>query len=102
MDYSTKQDLVAGLQSAFAGTEYKGLRIDTSNYIANTNSIDATAMGLDLDSLKKTRSVIEDHIKIFSASNDPEKAQYICHLTIAKKCVEDVISRKVAKELRVR
>ena len=98
MNYNTKSDLIAGLASAFYGTENSDVHIDATNYIANTKSIDASAMGLDLEDLRKTRAVISEYIASFTGSNDMAKAQVISHLNIARKCVDHVISQKLEKE----
>ena len=96
--FLNKSDLIAGLASAFYGTENSDVHIDATNYIANTKSIDASAMGLDLEDLRKTRAVISEYIASFTGSNDMAKAQVISHLNIARKCVDHVISQKLEKE----
>ena len=95
MDYSTKSDLISQLANKFNGETTDDLKIETSNYIPSTQTMDCSAMGLDVDTLKKTKRVIEQHEKKFSASSSPESAQYLLHLRVAKKCVEEIIAKKI-------
>ena len=56
--------------------------------------MDCTAMGLDRDTLEKTKRVIEQHERKFSAETGGDSAQYLAHLRVAKKCIEEVIALK--------
>lgn len=97
MDYSTRSDLIGALAESF--NKSSATAIETSNYIENTGTMDCSAMGLDISTLKKTSNVIDQHIALFyGKETDPEKAQYIMHLKIAKKCVEEIILLKTKKE----
>ena len=94
MDYDTKSSLISQLTDQFnAGTSE--LTIDTSNYITSTGTLDCSALGLDVDTLQKTNRVIDQQISKFSKEqNNKLNAQYILHLKVAKKCVEEIIHQK--------
>ena len=92
MDYQTKSNLVNALSDAFTGD--KDLQIETSNYIETTGTMDCNALGLDLNTLQKTRNVIEQHENKFrKQTNNPMSAQYMMHLKVAKKCVDEIMSQ---------
>ena len=97
MDYNTRSNLIGALASEFdkdSGTEFG---IETSNYIENTKALDATAMGLPIETLKKTKSVIEQQEKKYAGSKDVDTVQFMAHLKVAKKCVEEIIAQKSKK-----
>ncbi len=96
MDYSTKRDLLTGLQNAFDNTPKEVINIDASNYVSEKQSLNCDAMSIDLDTLRKTRNTIEEYIRTFSQSGDTSgtKAQATQHLLVAKRCVDFVISKK--------
>lgn len=97
MDYKTKSNLIAGLASEF--TPHPDLRISTSNYISDTGSVDCSALGLPIDTLEKTVNVIEQHERLFIKEPDKHEAsQYLAHIRVAKKCVEEVIALKRKKD----
>ena len=92
MDQSTRSDLIGALADSF-NTAKMDLSIETTNFITNTGAVDCTAMGLPLDALEKTKRVIEQHERKFSTEkNDPLHTQYLMHLKVARKCVEEIIS----------
>ncbi len=97
LDYNTRSNLIADLAGSFNSTGNPDLRVDSSNFVSETNSIDATAMGLSIEDLQKTINVIDDHITRFSNVTDPLKSQLTAHLRIAKKCVEEIIVQKRRK-----
>ena len=96
MDYATRSNLIGALSEEFTGNS--DWNIETSNFITDTNAIDCTALGLSGETLEKTKREIERHEKKFAAKNDdPMAAQYLAHMKVAKKCVEEIISQKNKK-----
>ena len=94
MDQKTRTNLIGALADSFNG-EQTDLTLETTNYITNTGTMDCTAMGLPLDALEKTKRVIEQHERKFAGENqDQLHVQYLMHLKIARKCVEEVMSLK--------
>ena len=89
-----RAELIGALSDAFKGD--KSLQIREENYISNTGSLDCTAFGIPTDSLEKTKRVIEQHEKKYriNKDNDPNAGQYLIHLGIARKCVEEIIAEK--------
>ena len=93
MDYNTRSSLIGALADSF--TENKSLQIDSSNYIESTGTIQCGALGLDVATLEKTKRVIEQQEHEFSKKkDDPMAPQYLMHLRVAKKCVEEIISQR--------
>lgn len=93
MDYNTRSSLIGALADSF--TDNKSLEIEKSNYIESTGTIQCGALGLDVATLTKTKNVIEQHIREFSKKkDDPMSPQYIVHLNVAKKCVEEIIAQR--------
>lgn len=89
-----RADLISALASEFTGDD--NLKIETSNFISDTGAMDCTAMGLSIDTLQKTKNVIEQHESKFSKeTKDPMNTQYLLHLRVAKKCIEEVIAQKL-------
>lgn len=98
MDYKTKANLISALADNFSTAGADDLRISTSNYISNTGAMNCTALGLSMEDLEKTKNVIELHEQKFSKyPNDNEASQYLLHLRVAKKCVEEIIAQKQQK-----
>ena len=98
MDSSTRSDLIGALANSFNSTQID-LNIETTNYITDTGSMDCTAMGLPLNTLEKTKQVIEQHERKFSTGKcDLVHKQYLLHLKVAKKCVEEIIALQKKKE----
>lgn len=87
-----RAELIGALNNAFRGD--KALQIKSENIISNTGSLDCTAMGLPIDDLEKTKRVIEQHENKYRKSSVPNAGQYMMHLNIAKKCVEEIIVLK--------
>ena len=93
MDYNTRSSLIGALADSF--TENKSLEIEKSNYIESTGTIQCGALGLDVATLTKTKNVIEQHEREFAKKkDDPMAPQYLLHLGIAKKCVEEIIAQR--------
>ena len=91
-----KTALIGALADSFKKTDDEGdLDIDRLNYIDTTKSLDCTVSGISVDTLQKTKRVIEQQITAFNRSGNPKKAQYVAHLDVAKKCVEEMISQKL-------
>ena len=89
-----RADLISALANEFTGEE--NLKIETSNFIFDTGAMDCTAMGLPIDTLQKTKNVIEQHEAKFSKeTKNPMNTQYLLHLRVAKKCIEEVIAQKL-------
>lgn len=89
-----RADLISALASEFTGDD--NLKIETSNFISDTGAMDCTAMGLSIETLQKTKNVIEQHEAKFSKeTSDPMNMQYLLHLRVAKKCIEEVIAQKL-------
>ncbi len=98
MDYNTKSSLIGGLADAFSKGGDADVHIDSSNYIENTGALETIKIdNIELATLRKTRSVIDQMIGKYAGSKDPEKAQYAAHLKVAKLCVADAIARKNTK-----
>ena len=94
MDYQAKSDLVNALAKEFNGKS-NSLELAAENYITDTGAMDCTAIGIPLDDLKKTKAVIEQHEnKYRKETSNPMSVQYLLHLRIAKKCVEEIMSHK--------
>ena len=94
MNYDTRSNLINALTDEFKGMG-DDLKIDTSNFINTTGTMDCSAMGLDEDTLNKTKRVIEQQIDRFLKKNNNDmNTQYILHLKVAKKCVEEIIQLK--------
>lgn len=92
MNSSTRSELIGALANSFNDSQ-NDLNIETTNYITDTGSMDCTAMGLSLDTLEKTRRVIEQHERKYANGKcDLVHKQYLLHLKVAKKCVEEIIS----------
>ena len=89
-----KRDLINSLAKEFGHVTSEDLRIEETNYISTSGSLDCRATAMSKETLQRTLRVIEQHIKKFSAMNNVEKEQYVAHLTVAKRCVEEVISMK--------
>ncbi len=99
LDYSTKSQLIDALSREFTGNVTYDGHIDSTNFIVDTISVDATASGLSIDTLKKTKNVIEEQEKRFlQSSPSDEKVQLLAHLRVAKKCVQEILSQKMSKE----
>ncbi|MCR5273223.1 MAG: hypothetical protein K6E13_09625 [Lachnospiraceae bacterium] len=97
MDYSTKSELINALKNEFKTEKVNDNYIDSTNFISETVSIDSTALGLDVNTLRKTKSVIEEQEKRFmNDSSVPDRVQLLAHLRVAKKCVQEVISMKLS------
>ncbi len=89
-----RADLINALASEFTGEDT--LKIATSNFISDTGAMDCTAMGLSLETLQKTKNVIEQQeARYAKETKDPMTGQYMLHLKVAKKCVDEVISMKM-------
>ena len=89
-----RADLINALASEF--TVDDNLKTETRNFIPATGAMDCTAMGLPIDTLQKTKNVIEQHEAKFSKeTKDPMNTQYLLHLRVAKKCIEEVIAQKL-------
>ena len=88
--------LINGLSAEFDKAKGYDIKIDQSNFIDSTNSLDCTAAGIPLENLNKTRNVLMKQRESFKAmaSTDPMAAQNVLHLENALKCVEQVISEK--------
>ena len=99
MDYNTRANLIGALANQMSTSQSDDLRIDTSNFITDTGAMDCTAMGLSLDALNKTKNVIELHENKFATNPTEMSAQYLLHLRVAKKCVEEVIQQKQATKV---
>ena len=94
MDYQAKSNLVNALAQEF-NKDTDSLELSKENYITDTGAMDCTALGIPIDDLKKTKSVIEQHEnKYHKDTSNPMSVQYLLHLRIAKKCVEEIISQK--------
>lgn len=96
MTSSTRTDLIKQL----AEEMNSDLNIDTSNYIDSTQSLDCSALGLSMDSLEKTKNVIEMHERKLVNDRNAEDHQYLLHLKVAKKCVEEIMNQKMAHNLK--
>jgi hypothetical protein len=93
MSGNSRADLIGALADAFTGDN--DFKIDTSNFISDTGAMDCTATGLSLDTLQKTKRVIEQHESKYNKNTtDPMSGQYLLHLKVAKKCIDEVISLK--------
>ncbi len=90
MEYDVRSELIKGLANAVTPDN----NIDTSNYIDSSQTLDCTAMGISMDSLEKTKNVIESHERKLAGERNSEAHQYLLHLKIARKCVEEVMARK--------
>lgn len=97
MDDSLRANLINGLANEFSSAlSSDDMRIDTSNYIADTGAMDCTAKGLDVDTLNKTKRVIEmQEKKIAGQASSADNTQYLLHLRVAKKCVEEIIAQNM-------
>ncbi|MCR5467654.1 MAG: hypothetical protein K6F37_01725 [Lachnospiraceae bacterium] len=94
MNQDTRNDLINALAGEFKG--HPELKLHKENYITDTGAVDCTAMGVPLENLRKTKAVIEQHEeKYMKDTNNPMASQYLIHLRIAKKCVEEIISQKL-------
>ena len=94
MDQNLRSNLIGALADSF-NAPTSDLTIETSNYISDTGAMDCTAKGLPLDALEKTKRVIEQHeAKFGSKTDDPMSSQYLAHLKVARKCVEEIILQK--------
>jgi len=89
-----RRSLINSLAHEFGQASDPDLKIDKSNFIDDSRTLDCTAMGLPVDTLRKTLRVVEQHVKKFRSSDQPEKAQYVAHLDVARKCIEEVILLK--------
>ncbi len=95
---ANRADLIGALSDAFKGDE--SLQISGENIISNTGSFDCTAMGISIENLEKTKRVIEQQESNFlKKSDDPLSGQYLVHLKIARKCVEEIIAQKRKNKL---
>ncbi len=94
MKQDTRNDLISALANEF--NKETSLELAKENYITNTGALDCTAFGIPIDDLRKTKAVIEQHEEKYMKDNtNPMAAQYLCHLRIAKKCVNEIISQKI-------
>ena len=76
------------------------LKIATSNYVPGTATLETGVLGLDIETLQKTVNVIDQHIERFSGHADPTGQQYVSHLIIAKRCVEEIMAQKSMEKKR--
>ncbi len=92
-----RADLINALASEFTDGS-SDMKIATSNFISDTGAMDCTAMGLPLETLQKTKNVIEQHeARYANETKDPMAGQYMLHLKVAKKCIEEIMSMKIKK-----
>ena len=91
-----RAQLIGGLAAEFDKDKGVGGKIDKSNYIEPTNSLDCTALGLPIETLTKTRNVAVKKRDAYKAiaSKDPEATQMVLHLDVAIKCIDQIISEK--------
>lgn len=89
-----RASLIGSLAQEFGMAGFSG-KISPSNYIEDTKSLECSAIFLDIDTLEKTKNVIDFYEKKISASTDEDKKQHLLHLKVARKCVEEVISQKL-------
>ncbi len=99
IDRNTKLDIVEGLAGAFF-PQSSELKIATSNYVPGTATLETGVLGLDIETLQKTVNVIDQHIERFSGHADPTGQQYVSHLIIAKRCVEEIMAQKSMEKKR--
>ena len=97
MDYNVKSDLISQLANSFDSGINTDLHVDTSNFVKETVAMDCTAMALDVADLRKTKRVIDEQLKRFSASKHPEAPQFMAHLRIADKCISEIINLKTKR-----
>ena len=91
--------LINSLANEYEKDKVVEVKLDRGNYIEDTNSLDCTALGLTLDSLKKTRNVLNQQKDAYQpiAKKDMNAAQAMIHLEIAIKCVDEIIAQKLKK-----
>ncbi len=92
-----REALIGGLAAEFEKDKGVEVKIDKSNYIEPTNSLNCTALGLPLDTLKKTKNVVMEQKEAFKklAEKDRDAAQSVMHLEVAIKCIDEVIAQKM-------
>ncbi|MCR4675128.1 MAG: hypothetical protein K5675_08960 [Lachnospiraceae bacterium] len=88
---SNRRDLINSLAQEFGQVQDPDLVISKSNYIDSTKTLECSATALSKATLQKTIHVVDQHIKKFTEYHNPEKAQYVAHLIVAKKCIEEVM-----------
>jgi len=94
MEYNKRAELIKALNKEVGNT--KNNYIDTTNYISDTASLNTSAMGLSLDTLRKTKQAIdEQEQKFIKISQTEETVQLLAHLRVAKKCVQEIIGLKL-------
>jgi hypothetical protein len=95
---ANRESLINGLAQEFNKSKgiQDGLALDTSNYIADTGSLNCTAASITAETLQKTLNVISWHEKKFSkdALTNKQAEQIMLHLKVARKCIEEVLSQK--------
>ncbi len=94
MNVDTRNDLINALNKEL--NKNNTIELAKENYITNTGALDCTAFGIPIDDLRKTKAVIEQQEERYMKdSTDPMAVQYLSHLRIAKKCVNEIISLKI-------
>lgn len=96
MEEANRESLIKELAKGFETLENEDLQLKRSDYIEETNSLNCSIDAIDKEDLKKTLRVIKQHEQKFrnNAVKSPTAMQYVYHLEIAKKCVEEIITQK--------
>lgn len=91
-----RAELIGGLAAEFDKAKGLNVKIDKTNYIDSTNSLDCSALGLPLDTLQKTKNVAQLYMNALKddARNNPESAQKVIYMEVAIKCIDEVIGLK--------
>ncbi len=93
---ANRDELIAGLAAEFNKGTDMDLVLDAKNYIAETGSLDCTISALSEDTIQKTLNVIKQHENKFmkDAMKNKQAMQYVYHLRVAKRCLEEILSQK--------
>ena len=88
--------LINGLSQEFDKAKGVDVKIDATNYIDSTNTLDCTANAIPIENLFKTKNVLLQYKEAFKrdAAKNPQYAQDVLHIEIAVKCVEQVIAER--------
>lgn len=102
MEYKTKENIINSLAQEFSKTKNNDVALNTNNYIGNTGTLDCSVHSLDVDTLKKTKNVIEMfENKYKNAEKTQDNTQLLAHMRVAKKCVEEIIVMKMKEESKL-
>jgi len=91
-----KEEIIKDLAKEFNQEPPMCEKINTSDFVEGTKALDCSLNAVSVDDMQKTLRVIKQHEKKFlkDVTRSEQAQQFVYHLRIAAKCVEEVMSQR--------